>query len=293
VRPLTQAAAPLPPAALGGDTIDAGTVAPSGGAYAAGAPQRSTDPAPTRHVWRDQYDDGTLGVLSDGGYVDPPTGETDIDEDGGKRHRFVVIGLPLIALVVVVALAVWLGKSVLSVAGNVDDVEGSTPTGATSAGGPSSSAAPTAGAPIPIVGAGIFDPGGDGDPENPETVDQAFDGDAATAWSTFTYRGSPAFGNLKDGVGLVLDLGSSQSIAAVELTSTAPGATVEIRVAEEAGTALDQFTPAAAGTVEGTTPFAFEEAATARYVLVWITGLVATDGGFAADLAEIKVQAAG
>jgi eukaryotic-like serine/threonine-protein kinase len=64
-------------------------------------------------------------------------------------------------------------------------------------------------------------------------------------------------------------------------------------VAERAGTELDAFTPAADGTIDGTTRFAFDEPATAGFVLVWITGLVPSDGGFAADIAEVEVQAAG
>ncbi|UOY00573.1 hypothetical protein [Blastococcus sp. PRF04-17] len=298
VRPLTQGP-PLPPAALGGDTIAAGTVPPAAGAYAAGAGPRATDPAPTRDVWADQYDEGSFGVLHDG-YADQPTGETDIEEDeedGARRHRFVVIGLPLIALAVVVALAVWLGKSVLSVAGNVDEVQGSTPTGGTSAGAPAEqpdAAPPAAGAPIVVAGADVFDPGGDGEPENDSRVPQALDGDPSTAWSTLTYRGSPAFGNLKDGVGLLLDLGGTQQVSAVALTSTTPGATVEIRVAEQPGAELDSFTPVADGTIEEPgQQFAFAEAASARYVLVWITGLVPAQDGFAADLAEVEVLAAG
>jgi len=301
VRPVT--GAPLPPAALGGDTIAAGTVAPNAGAYAASGhrAQPAPDPAPTRDVWSDRYDDADLGVLGaderhrTGGYAGPPTGETDIDEDGARRHRFVVIGLPIIALVVVVALAVWLGKSVLSVAGNVDEVEGSTPSaGGSSPAADGGSAAPApAGAAIPVVGADLLDPGGDGDPENPERVPLAFDGDPATSWSTFTYRGSPAFGNLKDGVGLVLDLGGAREVGGVSLTSIAPGASVEIRVADEAGTEPDAFTPVADGTIDGTTQFAFDEPATAAFVLVWITGLVPSEGGFSADIAEVEVQAAG
>jgi hypothetical protein len=31
----------------------------------------------------------------------------------------------------------------------------------------------------------------------------------------------------------------------------------------------------------------------ARYVLVWVTGLVPSAGGFSADIAEVTVQAAG
>jgi hypothetical protein len=68
---------------------------------------------------------------------------------------------------------------------------------------------------------------------------------------------------------------------------------VEIRVGEEAGGDLDSFTPAADGTLEETTEFAFDEPATAGYVLVWITGLVPSEGGFSADIAEIEVQTPG
>jgi hypothetical protein len=289
VRPVP--GAPLPPAALGGDTIAAGSVAPGGGAYAGSSP--AADPAPTQNVWADRYDDGTLGMLGPGGA--PPTDETDIDEDGARRHRFVVIGLPLIALAVVVALAVWLGKSVLSVAGNVDDVEGSTPApSAPSTSQDAQESAPVeAGTAIPITGGDVFDPQGDGEPDHPEDVPLVFDADPATTWSTYDYRGSPAFGNLKDGVGLVLDLGGAQSVTGVELVSTSPGATVEIRVAEEAGSELDDFAAVADGTLEETTQFDFAEPATAGVVLVWITGLVESEGGFAAEIAEVEIQAAG
>ena len=51
-----------------------------------------------------------------------------IDEDGARRHRFLVIGLPLLALAVVVALAVVDRATPSSRSpGDVDDVEGSTP----------------------------------------------------------------------------------------------------------------------------------------------------------------------
>ena len=37
----------------------------------------------------------------------------------------------------------------------------------------------------------------------------------------------------------------------------------------------------------------FGKPVTSRYVLVWVTGLVPSDGGFSADLAEVAVHAAG
>jgi eukaryotic-like serine/threonine-protein kinase len=281
VRPLTQADAPLSAAALGGDTIDAGTVAPSAGAYAG---RRTTDDH-----------DGPLGMLGDRPVPDYDDGYDDLrpedEEDGAKRHRLVVIGLPLLALALVIALAWWIGNALLSVSGDIDDPVGSTPSSSPSAGG-SAGTAP-AGAPATIVAAEVFDPQGDGDPDHPEDVPLAYDGDPTTAWSTYEYRGSPEFGNLKDGLGLLLDLGGAQELAGVTLTSIAPGATVEIYTGDTAATELDGFDRATDGTIKGETDLAFDEPVSARYVLVWITALVPSDGGFSADIAEIAVQPAG
>jgi eukaryotic-like serine/threonine-protein kinase len=288
VRPLTQADAPLSAAALGGDTIDAGTVAPSAGAYAG---RRAAGP----RTWDSDDHDGPLGMLGDRPVPDYDDGYDDLrpedEEDGAKRHRLVVIGLPLLALALVIALAWWIGNALLSVSGDIDDPVGSTPSSSPSAGG-SAGTAP-AGAPATIVAAEVFDPQGDGDPDHPEDVPLAYDGDPTTAWSTYEYRGSPEFGNLKDGLGLLLDLGDAQELAGVTLTSIAPGATVEIYTGDTAATELDGFDRATDGTIKGETGLAFDEPVSARYVLVWITALVPSDGGFSADIAEIAVQPAG
>ena len=297
VRPITETGTALPPAALGGDTIDAGSVAPQDGAYAGAVP---APPAYGDSVWNGRSDDSPFGVLGhdtrtyDGydDYAGPPTGETDADdEDGGKRHRLVVIGLPLLALIVVVALAWWVGSTLLDVTDSVDEVEGSTPSVSAPA---DSSGEPTTGAgqPLAVVGVDVFDPGGDGEPENNSDVPLAFDGDPASSWSTLEYRNSPAFGNLKDGVGLLIDLGSAQEMSGVTVTSPRPGATVEIRTADEAGAELNSFDVAADGTLEESTDLAFEEPVTARYVLLWITGLVQSEDGFSATISEVTVNAA-
>ncbi len=122
---------------------------------------------------------------------------------------------------------------------------------------------------------------------------QSHDGDPATVWSTLTYQGSPAFGNLKDGVGIVYDLGSEQELVAASVETTLPGSTVEIRAASGPDGSLDDWPLLAEGTLDESTDFSFEEPRSTRYVLVWITGLVEGDGGFEADLAEVTMQAAG
>ena len=291
VRPVTQADAALSAGALGGDTIDAGTVAPRAGAYAASRGAAGGPPTPA-DAWSEEEDE-PFGVLADDaarGY-DYDDDRLPDDEDGASRRKLVVVGLPLLALVLVIALAWWIGSALLSVSADVDG-QGSTPTASAPAEDTAADQAP-AGEAIPVAGATVFDPFGDGEAENDQDTPLTIDDDPATAWSTLTYRGSPAFGNLKPGVGLLLDLGDTQSVAAVTVTSTTPGASVEIRTADAPADDLDGFTAVADGTVESETEFAFDEPVTAQYVLVWITGLVDGPDGFKAEIAEVTVQAAG
>ena len=277
--PVPPARPAVSPVVTGGDTVNAGSVVPAGGRYAG-----SRSPA--------GEDDG-FHPLSDDLYTGPPTGSTDVDDDHrGGRRTLLVIGLPLLALLVVVGLAWWVGTSLLSVAGSVDDDSTpsiSVPTSSAPAGdGP----APT-GAGVAVQGAEIFDPEGDGEPENDGDVPLTFDGDPTTTWSTLNYRGSPAFGNLKPGVGIVYDLGSSQQVGGVTVVSPTPGATVEVRTAENTGGSLDGYPVASSVTLEETSAVAFAEPVQARYVLLWITGLVEGTDGFAAQIGEVTVQAAG
>ena len=212
------------------------------------------------------------------------------------RRRLAVIGLPLLALALVVAFALWFGNNVLSVAGNVDSTQGSTPAatpGSSSAAAPSSSAPPSSGPTATIASAGVFDPFGDGEPENDRDVPRTFDGDPATTWSTLSYRGSPDFGRLKPGVGVLYDLGSEQSLAGVRITTTLPGSTVEVRTGGAPDGALEAFPVAATTQLTGTDDVTFDAAVSTRFVLLWVTNLVPVDDGFAADLAEVSVTTAG
>jgi putative peptidoglycan lipid II flippase len=272
-------------------------------------------PAPVR-AW-DEPDGDLDAVLPDSGYGDrdgyddryDDRYDGDADEDPaddetvepGARRRLVVIGLPVLALAVVIALAWWFGANVLSVAGSVDDSGGSTPpagsstsAGASSSTGASSSSTPPPGGPTAVVAsAEVFDPEGDGEPENDDDVPLTFDGDPSTSWSTLEYRGSAAFGNLKSGVGIVYDLGSDQKLDSATLTTTTPGATVEVRTGNAAGGDLDGFAVAASGTLGATSDLTFAQPVTTRFVLVWVTGLVSGPDGYSADLSEVTFHTAG
>jgi hypothetical protein len=293
VRPVTRSENALPPAALGGDTIDAGSVAPRAGAYAVPPIAAAPPHAPAEERSWTGTGENFLSDGYGGGYEGPVTGETDIDEDGARRHRLVVIGLPLLALVVVIGLAWWVGSTLLDVTGSVDSGQGSTPSVSAPAGTSGATGSAAAGASVPVTSAQVFDPLGDGQPENDKDVPLAYDGNPSTAWSTLEYRNSPAFGNLKDGVGIVLDLGSSRSLAGATISTTTPGATVEVRTADQPADDLAGFKPAAHGKLDATTDLTFDKPVKARFVLVWITGLVQSDNGFSADLAEVAVHAAG
>ncbi|MFJ3905182.1 protein kinase family protein [Streptomyces sp. NPDC090025] len=147
------------------------------------------------------------------------------------------------------------------------------------------------GKPVPIVGGQDFDPQGDGQ-ENARDIKNAFDGNPGTSWKTSTYQGYSKFGNLKDGVGIILDLGKEQQIAKVEVTF-AGSTSVELRTAAEntssRPTQLNAFTTRANGTGSQVALTPTKPVKT-RYVLVWLTDLPAAgDGGYRGEISEIKI----
>jgi tRNA A-37 threonylcarbamoyl transferase component Bud32 len=138
----------------------------------------------------------------------------------------------------------------------------------------------------------VMDPvdGAERDHELPALVD----GDATTTWRTDQYW-SRAFGNLKDGVGFWLDLGAPHELRSVELQTTTPGLTLQVRVADPPAGTVDGWTvvgsvdDAAAETIQ--IPVA--EGTVSQYVLVWITGdLPQYQSGFAAQFTQVTVRGA-
>ena len=126
------------------------------------------------------------------------------------------------------------------------------------------------------VSASIFDLSGD--PDDPGDAQNVINPGQGKSWHTQYYLGSPKFGGLKTGVGLLLDMGSPVKLSSVTVqfgTSCCTSAQIEIGSSNTASKAgLNSFTSVAnSTTASGVTTFPVTSSATGRYVLIWITSL--------------------
>jgi hypothetical protein len=141
-----------------------------------------------------------------------------------------------------------------------------------------------------IVAVTAYDPLGDNE-ENAEQALLAVDGDVDTAWTTVNYQQADMSG--KAGVGLLLDLGTSQDVYGVEIEFTAVGHSGEIYVIDSpvpdfvTAPKFGDFDPASSSS-----SIAVNSAATGRYVLVWITPDLpkSETEEFQGGISEIKVR---
>jgi hypothetical protein len=172
------------------------------------------------------------------------------------------------------------GMSTLTLSGlsGSDGSGGRTASAGQDDGGAGSAPDPPAPAPLPVADVSLFHPGGSGR-DGPGDVGQAVDGDPGTAWATQRYN-SAQFGNLRPGVGLLLDLGEPREVREARVQVDTPGLSLRLHAGDVAGPAiLDNpplgVTPSAPAQV-AMTPV---EPVTARYVVVWIDRLPDAVGG--------------
>src|SRR5439155_19208986 len=114
-----------------------------------------------------------------------------------------------------------------------------------------------------------YDPQGDGS-EHDERLGQATDGNLSTYWETEHYS-SADFGNLKPGVGLVLDAGAPVRLSTIQLATDTPGFTAEIQAGDSRTGSFSSVSDSK--TVENSTRFSLDASSSKRYYLVWITAL--------------------
>ena len=150
---------------------------------------------------------------------------------------------------------------------------------------PKTSSAPAGSAPLTPAGVSTFNIFGN-DSEDQQQASQAIDtGPNAlkTAWATDYYKGSPNFGGLKPGTGLLLDMGHAVRLSQVDVMfGSQCCTTAEIYLGNSnamSRTALNNFTKvSASATASGNHAYTVSSTATGRYVLIWITSLPPMQG---------------
>jgi hypothetical protein len=111
-----------------------------------------------------------------------------------------------------------------------------------------------------------------------------------SSWRTQTYT-SADFGNLKDGVGMLLDLGSARTVSAVTFDVVGGPIAVELRAGDTSTTSPSSYDRVVADpSASGSTTLAVKGGAKHRYWLVWVTKLAAQDGGYRAVLSAPQAR---
>jgi serine/threonine-protein kinase len=155
--------------------------------------------------------------------------------------------------------------------------------GHTHHGGSGGGGAGASGAVVSLQGVGDYDPQGNGG-EHSSSAPYATDAKPSTVWTTEAYRNQD-FGGLKDGLGLVLDAGSSVKLAHLTVSTPTPGFTAEIQSGDSStgGFTVDSSSQ----TVSGTTATFSLDGKTAQYYVVWITQL---PPGGRAQISEVTAR---
>jgi tRNA A-37 threonylcarbamoyl transferase component Bud32 len=139
------------------------------------------------------------------------------------------------------------------------------------------------GPPVHLVASNAYDPQGTGPPgERNDLIPNATDGNPATSWQTEHYT-TASFGNLKSGVGLVLDAGRPVKLKALSVVSDTPGYTAEVQAGASSSGPFDPVS--GSQTVGSRTTFPLSVPTPRRYYLLWITHLA--PGVNRADVGEV------
>ena len=213
---------------------------------------------------------------------DPETGSWDAAKPGTSWLRLAAVLAAVLVLVVGVVLAFNLGRG----SGDAGTAPRATSTS------PSGSSSRRASTPVAISGVTDFDPQGDPPEENPDLAPLAADGKQSTAWRTSTYYDELA--KLKDGVGLLVDLGKPTEVGKVRVNLLGDGTSLDVLAAPDAQAAPSSTdgldTVASTADAGSRANLTLKKPVTTQWLVVWLTTLPSTPGGFQGRVAEISVS---
>jgi putative peptidoglycan lipid II flippase len=212
-----------------------------------------------------------------------------------RTHRQ-LLGVGVALLVILAgALAFVVGRYSVDGGGGGGDAT-------TTGGGPSSSVSTRANREVISLRPTLvtdFDPQGTDGGENPETAALVADGDMETAWTTSQYLTSPELGNLKDGVGVLVDLGADREIwsytvaftgapTSYELYAAPPDTTGPPRSIQELGEPFESRAAASDPVSPTVRQVALRPRVTTRYVVLWLTSLPEESPGSATYRGQVR-----
>lgn len=146
-------------------------------------------------------------------------------------------------------------------------------------------------APVPIVGVQAFDPPpGDGT-ENDAMLPLLHDDNPDTSWQSSRYT-TQNFGGIKQGVGLVVDLGRAAPVRAIEVALKAPGVDYTVYGADSQPTSITGLPKLGSATDARDTSTVTVSGAPAahQYYVIWFTKPAPVPNGFRIMVSEIKMS---
>lgn len=275
-------------AAVGGGVavaVGAATGPTSGaGTGGAGGPTGSTPGGGTTGGGQAAYaGSGTSTMLADDAELEPPAPFLPA-EPLPRTQTKLAMGLVVVFVIASLVVGLW-GVSKIGSNTHLDFGSGTVAAPSVAPATPT----PTPGntlAKLGVLSATGFDPQGD-QSENPNQAPKVFDGNPQTAWTSEGYA-TAELGGLKQGVGVILDLGTGVTPAKIDLVLQAQ-ADVSVYVATDR--TLDGATKVGSQTgATGTVSFTVKDPKPGQFVIVWFTRLTQDgDGYYRAKLGEVTV----
>lgn len=155
-------------------------------------------------------------------------------------------------------------------------------------------ASPSSASPVPVqalapASVAAFGPAGLADGDDPQGAAQAIGGDPAQPWISQWYA-TAYFGALKQGTGLLLDMGHPVTVTSVRLSQVYSGASIQLRAGSKP---VSSWLPEVANAADAGSSVRLQPGSPVhvRYLLIWFTKLPPDNAGtYRASVYRITVQ---